>query len=596
MTDPQDNSYRRLTETQILAWADAYREATGHWPTKDSGRIAGTVCEFWAGVDRALRLGLLGLPGGSSLAQLLRDRRDVRYASWTPPLTEEQILAWADQHFERFGKWPTTSSGEVIGAHGERWGMLDHALRRGTRGLPGGSSLPRLLFERRGVRNPGALPELTIEQILVWADEFHRQTGKWPTENSGRIANSGGETWVGVDTALRKGTRGLAGGSSLPRLLGEQRGVRNKTNLPDLRIEQILAWADEHLERTGSWPTVRSGPIESAPGETWAGVDAALCRGTRGRAGGTTLARLLADQRRVRNHMGLPRLTSRQILAWADAHQRRTGEWPTAKSGPIPEAPGETWMRVETALRDGLRGLPGGSSLAQLLAEQRDKRNIQSLPPLRVKRIVEWADAHHERTGRWPTRNSGAIPEAPGETWSGVNTALQMGLRGLPKGGSLARLLARKRRVRNRRALPPLTIEQVLAWADRYHEEHGQWPSHSSGAIPHSGGETWRTVDRACRKGDRDLPGGGSLADLFAEHRGHRNSKRLPPLTVEIVRHWAEAHRRATGHWPSKSSGPISGAAGETWLGVDDCFRRGRRGLPGGISLARFLRDFDPEV
>jgi hypothetical protein len=76
---------------------------------------------------------------------------------------------------------------------------------------------------------------------------------------------------------------------------------------------------------------------------------------------------LLAQQRAVRNHKALPRLTVAAILAWADIHRSRTGQWPSHKSGPIIGAPGETWAAVEGALREGCRGLPGGSSLHQLL-------------------------------------------------------------------------------------------------------------------------------------------------------------------------------------------------------------------------------------
>ena len=39
--------------------------------------------------------------------------------------------------------------------------------------------------------------------------------------------------------------------------------------------------------------------------------------------------------------------------------------------GPIPEVPGEQWRNVDAALREGFRGLPGGSSLTQLLTEGR---------------------------------------------------------------------------------------------------------------------------------------------------------------------------------------------------------------------------------
>jgi hypothetical protein len=141
---------------------------------------------------------------------------------------------------------------------------------------------------------------------------------------------------------------------------------------------------------------------------------------------------------------------------------------------------------------------------------------------LTIPEILAWADAYREATGRWPTKDSGPIPEAPGETWLGVETALRDGLRGLPGGESLAQLLARKCGKRNPQRLPNLTIEQILEWADRYREEHGRWPTHSSGPILGTNGETWRTVNGALRKGTRGLPGGSSLAQLLAEHRGKR--------------------------------------------------------------------------
>jgi len=67
------------------------------------------------------------------------------------PLTIERILAWADQHYERTGKWPTVGSGEVFGEPGESWMAINRALGRGSRGLPDGSSLSTLLAKHRGV-------------------------------------------------------------------------------------------------------------------------------------------------------------------------------------------------------------------------------------------------------------------------------------------------------------------------------------------------------------------------------------------------------------------------------------------------------------
>jgi hypothetical protein len=66
-------------------------------------------------------------------------------------------------------------------------------------------------------------------------------------------------------------------------------------------------------------------------------------------------------------------------------------------------------------------------------------------PPLTVEQILAWADAHHACTGEWPTTGSGPVPEAPGEVWRYIDAALYQGARGLPRGGRLARLLARHR-------------------------------------------------------------------------------------------------------------------------------------------------------
>jgi hypothetical protein len=46
------------------------------------------------------------------------------------------VLAWADAHYDRTGAWPTVNSGNVAEAPGERWDLIDHALRQGHRGLP----------------------------------------------------------------------------------------------------------------------------------------------------------------------------------------------------------------------------------------------------------------------------------------------------------------------------------------------------------------------------------------------------------------------------------------------------------------------------
>jgi hypothetical protein len=225
-----------------------------------------------------------------------------------------------------------------------------------------------------------------------------------------------------------------------------------------LTVEQILRWAREHRRRTGRWPHQHSGPIPSASGLQWHTVDAHLRRGTRGLPGGDSLSRLLARRLKARNLSGRPPLTQEGILAWADAFNERHGRLPTCNGGRIPGTGGETWRGVHKALSDGYRGLPGGSSLARLLAKRRGKRLSRDLPPLTVPGILAWADRHRAETGSWPNNYSGRVPSVPGETWKAVGRALERGGRGLPGGDTLRKLLERERGLppRKRAPSPPL--------------------------------------------------------------------------------------------------------------------------------------------
>jgi len=302
--------------------------------------------------------------------------------------------------------------------------------------------MPRRLTRPRLLK-----PELTESQILIWADAFHKLNGSWPMKGAPpqNIPQTLGERWKNVDEALRRGLRGLEGGSSLARLLAEHRGVRNSKGLPPLSIAQILSWADAFHELNSWWP-MEGAPPQSIPqtlGETWKNVDDALRTGLRGFEGGSSLARLLAEHRGVRNSQGLVPLSVSDILTWADAFHESTGCWPGQPNwyDTIPGTNGEKWMYLEAALQAGLRGLPGGSSLARLLAEHRGVRNKGQLARLTVEQIQKWAADHQQKTGKWPTcRGSGEVEGLNGEKWFNIDQALRKGLRGLPGGSSLAML------------------------------------------------------------------------------------------------------------------------------------------------------------
>ncbi len=135
---------RSLTISEILRLADAYHDRYGKWP-KEFGRIAKTSDNSWQKIGIALRLGKFGLPGGTTLARLLSRERGTSFGRARKPLTAEGILAWADAHHARMGKWPTYRCGEIPEAPGEKWTKVHLALQRGHRGIAGGSTLRRFL-------------------------------------------------------------------------------------------------------------------------------------------------------------------------------------------------------------------------------------------------------------------------------------------------------------------------------------------------------------------------------------------------------------------------------------------------------------------
>lgn len=606
--------YPHWTVERILELADAFYAEHSKWPCKSSGPVETLPGESWSAIDRALNRGTRSLPGGSSLPRMLFEHRGVHYHGSQPDLSIEMILAFADAHFTLTGDWPNSYRGTIPDAGGLTWSQVDGALKAGDRSLPGGSSLAKLLADTRGRRNKRALPTLNLEAVLAWAQNHHARTGEWPDKSSGEIPEAPGETWRSVCSAFPKGDRGLrgCGFSTLAGLLMERAGRpsfrgRNAASssgkpprvttprgvlYPRWTVKQILALADEYKRTHGVWPTQKSGVIEGMPAETWGGVDSALAAGFRGLPGGSSLSQFLGLYRGAQSGAKKPPITRVMILQWADAHYTRCRSWPNMYSGDIPESPGENWKAVDRALRHGYRGLRGGQSLAEFLMVRRPARKYSTIPRLSLKRVLKWADAYFERSGGWPNYKSGIIDESPKHTWGYVNYALQKGACGLPGQSSLGRLLAKERGVRSKANQPCLTVEVVLEWADDWHARTKRWPHNNSGRISDTSPERWNYIDAALRLGQRGLPGGTSLAQLLAYHRGKRNQLAAPMLHIKRILGWADAHYARTKRWPTQKSGPVFEYPEENWGAISAALAGRHRGLPGGTTLARLLMDY----
>jgi hypothetical protein len=283
---------------------------------------------------------------------------------------------------------------------------------------------------------------LDVKQIRKWARTHHDLTGKWPGRDSGEVFGQSGVTWSLIDRCLKRGGYGLPGNSSLSRALrGGGAVIRSGPPKRELTTKQILEWADLHHMRSGEWPHRESGRVREAPDTTWGTIDRRMRRGEHNGGRHETLTHLLRDQRGVWDSRGSVRLTPKLILRLADQHYARTGRWPVTLSGPVHGIPGEKWVNIDMAMRNGRRGFGRKMSLSQLLTQERGASYNPQLNPLSIRHILDWSLAYHRRTGRWPTRKSGDVYGAPGETWSAIDFRLNKGGRGLPGGSSLAQLL-----------------------------------------------------------------------------------------------------------------------------------------------------------
>lgn len=357
-----------LTIDGVLAWADAQHAATGAWPTSESGPIHNVADETWKGVDSSLRLGHRGLPAGSSLARLLHGRRGVVNRLEPRQLTEEGVMELITQYHETHGEWPTRNSGAIPGTT-LTWGAVDLALVHGRHGLPGGSSIAQLLQRHEGVRNTRNLPPLTDAQVAEWAKAFEAKHGRWPTRKDGQVEGApDGETWGRIAAALEQGLRQLTARTSLPAFLTEVCGAPEPGSVRRaLPVERILELARDYNRRTGAWPTAISrDPELEGTGESWSKIDRALITGGRGLPR-TTLIKLLAKHLGVRSSSRPGPLDEATIWAWAVAHQRRTGRFPTRTSGPVHGVPGESWGAIDGVLKHRGRGLTRGETLRQFI-------------------------------------------------------------------------------------------------------------------------------------------------------------------------------------------------------------------------------------
>jgi len=424
-----------------------------------------------------------------------------------------------------------------------------------------------------------AVPLMLLDEILNHADLWFKEYKKWPKKGSGPVGKDTELTWNDVNNQCKRREHN----SSLANLLLEKRQVRHHLAEKNLSIELIILWAEHHHQETNSWPTYKSGAVLAEPSENWSAIRSNLVAGGRGLPSGLSIEKVLFNELGIVGVRAGKNLTEDLIIKLAKAHFISNDVYPNENSEWVLGGK-DSWAAISAALRDGLRGLPGGASLAQLLDKAGLKTNSADRSYPSLKKMKKVAEEFRElNNGNLPSRESGAFPNYLDLTWGTIDAALKRGavIEGTDA-NSIADLWTKEFGYRNVNNLPDLSEDQILEWCDRFKERSGgqNFPSNNSESIEEMGTETFMTIDTALRVDRRSLKGYGSLANLLFEKRGKRTNKNLPDLNMPQVIEWMTDWYNETGKWPTSTDGEIPNSGGEKWSNVNAVMHRGGRGLP----------------
>ena len=216
------------------------------------------------------------------------------------------------------------------------------------------------------------------------------------------------------------------------------------------------------------------------------------------------------ESRIVRRFRANKMLTEDLIWGWMKLYFITNGKYPSVKTNESPET-GEEWRNIDSSLRIGNRGLRGGSSIAMLKSQRTGVKSVRRTSMLKESIVFRWMKRYCKEKGHWPRQSSMELsPE--GSTWCSVNSALQVGVRGLAGGSSLKKLRLKF----NGLDKPQLTEDNIFEWMKEYFEENQKWPLADSKETIH--GRSWRYINKCLKEGKQGLTGGSSFIKLILKH------------------------------------------------------------------------------
>jgi hypothetical protein len=562
--------------------------------------------------------GFTGEDAVDVIGRLTRKRRTMG-----PNLSEDEILAAATAFIKVIGRAPHSKDGDASKyfKRPESWVKVDEALRRGLRGLKGGRTLLMFLVEhglrarpqKFGGENRGRVNRHTV---ITGMKAFMFDHGTIPKTNMDEPMHYLGfeTTWRTLNLAMAQGRiEGVPEGYGLKKLAAEE-GLLHPPKMPT--ETEITAALQAHLNRAGCLPHLGDSTFPDLPRgylDTWSKVFSRWGRKRlgRGETSGEFLVRhgfQTPKEPRPVVHLPPPTEITESAMLGHLLKVKKAVDRYTQISGWRPgvvftlDGVDMTCQRIDTLLRNGGNGLPGGDSLEAFALRHHLNRTEES--------IALAMDRSRVRTGLWPSSLSEDASKDFGwpESWSLVDCWLRN------RGSSVRKFRESRFGIgqlsKNSAAISesPLDDAKILAAADAYADDHGGLPTDKSGdASKYFGFQiTWAQVQSAIRLGYRGLPGGDTFSRFLARHRLDRLSYtrgRLinrRPLSETSLLAAVDAFQSEHGRCPRQKDGDASKFFGqqETWAGVIAAHGLGGRGLRGlqKESWGDFLRRHGRQV
>ena len=298
---------------------------------------------------------------------------------------DRRVIELGRKYKNNYGAYPV--SGPISEYPGLTWDILDIAYK--ARKGADQTSLA-IVFDRADAQEKNGidLKNLNHEVVTGWIINHVIQYKKWPGRNTTtKIKDFPHETWAAIDLALRVGTRGLPGRSSLHILANEF----------------VYKKALEFVKNRGYPPHALSGSVDGFPGLTWDIINQAFRNDQS--ANKKTLFDFLGEKGLIKNYK--KSFAQRDILLAVEEYRNDHDlNLPDYTSGPVtlPESGTKTsWKTINKSLKRGdVDGVPAGTNLHLFLLENGYKtgKKIKAtgLSLLNAFNTVAWMIISKDRT------------------------------------------------------------------------------------------------------------------------------------------------------------------------------------------------------